>query len=194
MAKRILIATAIFLGVAVILVAYWPGLWIRPAVVPKAAIELGGAFTLTDTNGATVTEAALKGHYSLVYFGFTQCPDVCPLALTKITEAMQILGPEAEAVLPVFITVDPEHDTPEVMKSYLANFHPHFLGLTGSPDAVKQAETAYRVYAAKKAEANVVHSDVIFLMGPDGSYVAQFASDATSSAIANGVRRAMKAV
>jgi protein SCO1/2 len=208
-AKRILIAACIFLGAALILLLNWPGMRAQPAPAP-VSVNVGGAFHLSDVNGAPVTDDILKGHYSLVYFGYTRCPDVCPLALQKMTEALQIAGPPAESVLPIFITVDPEHDTGDVMKAYISNFHPRFVALTGTPEAVKQAQAAYHIYAAKMAGADaknaentpttrddaaksgtIAHSDTIYLMGPDGKYVTQFASATASGEIATQLRRVL---
>jgi len=196
--KRILIAACIILGATLILALNWPGL-LRPRPTSEPVmVNVGGAFALTDVNGTPVTDEILKGHHSLVYFGFTRCPDICPLALQKMTEALQIAGPPAEAVLPIFITVDPEHDTAEVMKAYVSNFHPRFVALTGTPDAVKKAQNAYRIYAAKipkkdggNANSTIAHTDVIYLMNPDGKYVTQFSSTVAPGEIATALRRAL---
>ncbi len=199
MAKRLLIAACIFLGVAVILVMNWPGLRPRPTPEP-VIVDVGGTFALADVNGAPVTDEILKGHHSLVYFGFTRCPDVCPLALQKITEALQIAGPPAETVLPIFISVDPEHDTGEVMKAYVSNFHPRFVALTGRPEAIRQAQKAYRIYAARvpkkdggESNETIAHTDAIYLMNPDGKYVTQFASTVAPGEIATALRRELHA-
>ncbi|TAL00670.1 MAG: SCO family protein [Rhodospirillaceae bacterium] len=195
MAKRILIAVCIFLGTAAVLALNWPGIRRPSEQLITRSVEIGGPFTLTDMNGNTVTDAVLKGHYSLLYFGFTRCPDVCPLALQKITEALNTAGPTADTVVPVFITVDPEHDTPEVMKAYLANFHPRFLGLTGTPDAVKQAENDYRVYASKTTTENgdsVAHGDFIYFLDTEGKYVAQFPNNVAANDIALRLRHALE--
>jgi protein SCO1/2 len=129
-----------------------------------------------------------------MYFGFTHCPDVCPLALHTMTEALQIAGPAGESVLPVFVTVDPERDTPEAMGDYVANFHSRFVALTGSPQEIKTMTTAWRVYFAKAAGGDpaaytMAHSDFIYLIGPDGHYLTHFRAEDTSLDIANRIRR-----
>ena len=163
-----------------------PGLRPAPApqVVTQCEARIGGAFTLTDAHGKRITDDILKGHYSLMYFGFTHCPDVCPLALGMMTEALKIAGPVAENVVPVFITVDPERDTPQAMGEYVANFHPRFVALTGSVEEVAAMTTAWRVYFAKQGGGNpdeytMAHSDFIYLIGPDGRYLTHFRAEDT---------------
>ena len=196
MAKRILIAACIFLGAGLILFMNWPGVRNSRPEPPSVPVNVGGTFTLTDTDGNAVTEEILKDHYSLVYFGFTRCPDVCPISLQNITDALDIAGPPAETVLPIFITIDPENDTPEVMKAYTSNFHARFMALTGPPQAVKQTADAYKVYARATPGSDsgaFVHSDPIYLIGPDGKYVAQFGGDSDPTDIAARLRREMYA-
>ena len=194
--KRILIGICVALGTLAIFALYVPGL--RPVPKPQVVItgeaRIGGPFTLTDAKGARVTEEMLKGHLSVMYFGFTHCPDVCPLALATITEALKIAGPIAETVIPVFVTVDPERDTPEAMGEYIANFHPRFVALTGSVADVTAMTTAWRVYFAKQgggdaAEYQMAHSDFIYLTGPEGRYLTHFRADDTSLDIANRIKR-----
>ncbi len=194
--KRVLIGICIALGTLAIFALYVPGLrpQARPQTVTHGEARIGGAFVLTDAHGKRVTDDILKGHLSLMYFGFTHCPDVCPLALHTMTEALQILGPAGETVLPVFVTVDPERDTPATMGDYVSNFHPRFVALTGSADEIKTMTTNYRVYFAKTAGGNpaeytMAHSDFIFLIGPDGHYVTHFRAEDTSLDIANRIRR-----
>lgn len=132
----------------------------------------GGPFTLTDQNGKTVTEKDLSGKYRLIFFGFTYCPAICPTELAKITNAMKGLGDQAANIQPVFISVDPERDTPEKMKSYVSLFHPSLIGLTGTSDQVKQTLKAYKVYAAKvqddgMSDYTMDHSSFIYFIGPD---------------------------
>jgi cytochrome oxidase Cu insertion factor (SCO1/SenC/PrrC family) len=140
---------------------------------------IGGPFTLTDQDGKPRTEADFRGRLTLVYFGFTYCPDVCPTDLLQIALAMEQLGPAGEMVQPVFITVDPERDTPEHLKEYLSAFHPRFAGLTGDAVAVQAAARAYRVYYQKAAfgdgpDYTVDHSAFMYLMGRDGRYLGFF--------------------
>jgi len=109
--------------------------------------SIGGPFQLTDQTGATVTEKSLKGKPTLMFFGYTHCPDVCPTSLFEISEVLRAMGPDADRVNAYFVTVDPERDTQSVMKDYLQSFDPHLKGLSGSPEAVAKMIKAYRVYA-----------------------------------------------
>ena len=117
----------------------------------------------------------------LVFFGFTHCPDICPAELQVISASLDELGPKAEAVVPIFITLDPERDTPEVMADYVKNFGSRFVGLTGSPEAIAEAAKAYRVAYSKfqedetKDEYSIDHSAFVYLMGKDGEYITHFA-------------------
>jgi protein SCO1/2 len=116
---------------------------------PLAAASIGGPFRLVDQHGATVTEAALKGHPSAMFFGYTFCPDVCPTTLSDLTLLMGKLGPEADRLKVYFVTVDPERDTPEQLSAYLQAFDPRFIGLTGSRAAIDRMLKEYRVYSKK---------------------------------------------
>jgi protein SCO1 len=140
---------------------------------------VGGPFSLTG-DGKTVTDRDFSGRYMLVFFGFTHCPDICPAELQVIAQALDRLGDKAKKVVPIFITVDPERDTPQAMAEYVKSFGPNFVGLTGSPEAIAAAAKAYRV-AYSKIETNespgdytVDHSALVYLMGPDGKYVTHF--------------------
>ena len=137
---------------------------------------VGGPFALTDQNGRRVTEKDFLGKYMLVFFGYTYCPDVCPTELQVMTAALDQLGPDAERIQPVFVSVDPERDTPAVLKSYVENFGPRLVGLTGTPEEVAAVAKAYRVFYAKAGNASSTdylmdHSSIIYLMGPDGRFV-----------------------
>jgi protein SCO1/2 len=141
---------------------------------------VGGPFSLIGADGKTVTDQDFRGRYMLVFFGFTHCPDICPAELQVIAEALDKLGDKAAKVVPIFITVDPERDDPKTMGEYVKSFGPNFVGLTGSPDAIAAAAKAYRV-AYTKAENtaspenyNVDHSALVYLMDPDGQYLAHF--------------------
>ena len=145
---------------------------------------IGGPFTLVDGDGKTVTDADFRGRYMLVYFGYTFCPDVCPTTLSQMAAALDKLPKdESSRIVPLFITVDPARDTPKVVKSYAASFYPRMIGLTGSTEQVTAAERAYKVYAAKApgegGEYTMDHSSIIYLMGPDGRFIAHFAHGAT---------------
>lgn len=146
--------------------------------VAQSVAAIGGPFALVDQNGRTVTDQDLKGRPTLMFFGFTHCPDVCPTALFEISQVMERLGPGAEKVNAVFVTVDPERDTPAVLKDYLSSFHPRMIGLTGEPAAIAAMLKAYRVYAKKVpqdgGDYTMDHSALVYLMDKEGRFVAPF--------------------
>ena len=165
----------------------------RGAAGTMLASAIGGPFRLIDQNGKTVTDADLKGKWSLVYFGYTHCPDACPTALNDISIALEDLGTKRDAVRPVFITVDPERDTPETLKAYVTSFDAPILALTGTPDEVAQAAKGYRVYYAKHPEAggdySMDHSSVIYVMDPQGRFTASFTHESTPEQIAERLKK-----
>jgi protein SCO1 len=138
---------------------------------------VGGPFSLVDPAGKTVTDQDFRGRYMLVFFGFTHCPDICPAELQVMSQALDQLGDKASEVVPIFITLDPERDTPEAVGAYVKNFGPRIVGLTGSPEAIAAAAKAYRVSYAKagneenKDNYTIDHSALAYLMGPDGQYI-----------------------
>ena len=143
--------------------------------------KIGGPFNLVDQDGKAVTEADFKGRFMLVYFGYTFCPDVCPTSLSAMADALDMLGDKADKIVPVFITVDPERDTPEQMKMYVKYFHPRLVGLSGTVDQVAAAANAYKAYFARASEEGeeedeylMDHSSITYLMGPDGQFVSHF--------------------
>ena len=152
------------------------------------ASAIGGPFHLVDQNGRPFGDADLKGKWHLVFFGYTHCPDACPTALNELSLALDKLGRERDAVGIVFITVDPERDTPGVLKSYVESFDAPIIALTGTVDEVKEAAKAYRVYFAKHprgdGEYDMDHSAVIYVMDPAGRFAATFTPDSTAAAIA----------
>lgn len=153
----------------------------------KSPVLIGGPFTLTDHTGKQVTDKDYAGKYMLIYFGYTFCPDVCPTSLSIIGDALPLLDADQQnKLVPIFITVDPERDTPEMMASYVPNFHDKMVGLTGSLAEVKAVVKAYRAYFAKTGDDGsgiytVDHSSRTYLMGPDGAYITSF-SHATPAA------------
>ena len=165
----------------------------RGAAGTALASAIGGPFRLIDQNGKAVSDADLKGKWQLVFFGYTHCPDTCPTALNEIALALDQLGVKRDEVEIVFITVDPERDTPEVMKSYVQSFDAPIIALTGSPDAVAQAAKAYRVYYAKHprgdGDYDMDHSAVIYVMNPEGRFTATFTPDSTADAIAQRLQK-----
>jgi len=156
---------------------------------------IGGPFTLTDHTGRRVSDADFRGKFMLVLFGFTYCPDVCPSSLQVMAAALDRLGPKAERIVPILITVDPERDTPRQLAAYVASFHPRLIGLTGSPAEVEAAQKAYRVYVRKvpdpksTAGYNLDHSAFVYLMGPDGTYRTHFGPATSLDAMADRLAR-----
>jgi protein SCO1/2 len=140
------------------------------------AVSIGGPFSLIDQNGQPFSDKDLKGKSFLVFFGFTHCPDVCPTTLFEISEILRNLGPEADHTAALFISVDPERDTPAAMKDYLANFDPHIRGLTGDAAALDAMARAYRVYYKKVplegGDYTMDHTAIVYLMDKAGRFVA----------------------
>ena len=150
---------------------------------------IGGPFTLVDGTGATVTDATFSGKWMLVYFGYTHCPDACPTALQDMANALDMLDPaQRKKVAIVFITVDPERDTPTVMKDYVSNFGAPIAALSGSAEQIAAAAKEYRVYYAKHPTEgggyDMDHSSVIYVMNPDGDFVANFTHETPPAQIA----------
>lgn len=144
---------------------------------PGGTAAIGGPFALVDQDGHAVTEAALDGQPTLVFFGYTHCPDVCPTTLADMSGMLQALGADKKA-RGLFITVDPERDTPAVLKDYLSNFDPRIRALTGSPEAIAAVEKGYKAYArkvpAKDGDYTVDHTAVVYLMDKAGRFTNAF--------------------
>jgi protein SCO1/2 len=145
-------------------------------------------FELVDHNGDRVTNDTYLGRHALIFFGFTNCKQVCPRALTKLSAVLDELGPEASDIVPLYVTVDPERDSPAVMKAFLAEHFPRFTGLTGSPEEIEQAKAQFRVFAQRKADPDdpegyvVPHSAITYVLGPSGRFVTHF-TDATEPSV-----------
>jgi cytochrome oxidase Cu insertion factor (SCO1/SenC/PrrC family) len=136
---------------------------------------VGGPFTLTDQRGHKRSDAEFRGRLMIVYFGYTFCPDVCPADLMAITQALDALGPVANEIQPIFITVDPERDT-KLLAEYVSAFHKSLIGLTGSPEEIRKVANAYKAFYAKlpggrAGEYAIDHTGVIYLMGRNGEYL-----------------------
>ena len=168
--------------------------------VSKGKALIGGPFTLVNTEGETVTDKDFLGKWLLVYFGFTFCPDICPEELEKIGEIIELINsqPSAPDIQPIFISVDPKRDTPELIKSYLADFHPKFIGLTGTTEQIKRATKSYRVYysegpdqAPGAMEYIVDHSIVTFLVDPRGDFCKNFGQKSTAEDAATQIAEKM---
>jgi protein SCO1 len=191
---RVLIVLSAFLAGLVLCfgaVLYATGRLSPTSVRQVAAI--GGPFRLTDQDGRTVTEQDLKGRPFLVFFGFTYCPDICPTTLFEVSEVLRSLGPDADRVRALFITVDPERDTVSAMKSYVSNFDPHMIGLTGDPAEIAKVAKEYRVYYKKvplqEGSYTMDHTALVYLMDKDGRFVSPFNMKRTPEALAADLRR-----
>ena len=182
---RFVIAAAVLAGLVILGAGVFLALEMRDnprgAGGTVLASAIGGPFQLTDQNGKTVTDADLKGKWSLIYFGYTHCPDACPTALNNIALALQDLGAKRDEVRPVFITIDPARDTSRVMKDYVTAFDAPILALTGPPAAIAEAAKNYRVYYAKHPEAggdySMDHTSLIYVMDPKGRFTASFTGE-----------------
>ncbi len=159
-------------------------------------IPIGGPFQLEAAGGRVVTDQDFRGRWMLVYFGYTHCPDACPTALQDMAGALDELGPDASKnVAAVFITVDPERDTPQVMRNYVSGFDAPITGLSGSPEQIAAAARAYRVYYKRHDESGgdyaMDHSSIIYVMNPKGQFVANFTHQSAPDAIAAKLRSLM---
>ena len=194
---RFALVAIVFAGVLVIAAGVLLALALREtprgAAGTALASAIGGQFQLIDQNGKPFSDANLKGKWHLIFFGYTHCPDACPTALNEMSLALDRLGIKRDEVGVVFITVDPERDTPDVLKSYVQSFDAPIVALTGSPEAVAQAAKAYRVFYAKHPRADgdydMDHSAVIYVMNPEGRFTATFTPDSTADAIAQRLQK-----
>jgi protein SCO1/2 len=162
-------------------------------MVETGTASVGGPFTLTDQDGKTRTASDLRGRYLLIYFGYSFCPDVCPTTLAEMGAALDKLGPKKNRVVPLFITIDPERDTPKVLNGYMKSFGSNFVGLTGSMKQIEQVASEYRVYIRKRplpgGSYSMDHSGAIYLMGPDGKFVTYYEDELGPDRIADDLRK-----
>jgi protein SCO1/2 len=162
----------------------------RHAVAPAA---IGGPFQLTDQAGQTVTEKDLQGRPTLIFFGFTHCPDLCPTSLFEISEVLRAMGKDADRVNAYFISIDPERDTTAAIKDYLSSFDPHLKGLTGNSVAIARTISAYRVYAKKvplkDGDYTMDHTTLTYLMDRNGKFVTPFNLKRTPEEAAADLKR-----
>jgi cytochrome oxidase Cu insertion factor (SCO1/SenC/PrrC family) len=167
---------------------------VREGVGSGSAL-IGGPFTLTDQNGQRRSDSEFRGKLMVVEFGYTFCPDVCPLGLQLIADALDQLGPAAEKVQPVFITLDPARDTQDLLKTYAAHFSPRIVALRGTAEETAAAARAYRVYykingdPATNPNYLVDHSAFIFIMGPDGKFLSHFTHETPPDKVAEMLRK-----
>lgn len=161
------------------------------------AVTIGGSFSLAAPDGSTVTDRTYRGKWLLVYFGYTSCPDTCPTTLVDIAMTLKELGPDAAGLQPLFITLDPQRDTPEVMGEYVQSFDSRIVGLTGRPDEIDAVVQAYGAYVSRHERGStggagrVDHSNIIYLMSPQGAFVRAFDSDWSADRIASVLRGIM---
>lgn len=196
--------TLIIFGViilALLVVAFWQVLTIEAerAASPTitTSVSLGGPFELVDGDGAVVTEKDFAGQYKLIYFGFTYCPDVCPVELKVMTAAIDMVGQQAGKITPIFISVDPKRDTPGVIKEYVKLFDDRLVGLTGTPQQIEDVKKTFKVYAKKRQTEGttdylVDHSSFIYLMGPNNEYITMFKAGSKPQEIAGRLRQIVK--
>jgi protein SCO1/2 len=194
--KHRLIYASMGVLLAVLLVGAGGFLWLSGGS-GQSAISIGGPFTLENGSGKPVTDRDFRGKYMLVYFGYTFCPDVCPTTLTAVADAMDKLGTASSRIQPLFITVDPKRDTPAVVKQYAAAFGPSIEGLTGTPDEIAKVAREYRVYYAEHRtgpgvnDYSMDHSSVLYLMSPDGAFIAPVRADQSGDEIAANLKKLM---
>jgi protein SCO1 len=193
-ASRVIVVLGAFLaGLVLFLGAIYLVTGLSPT--PTASAEIGGSFDLVDENGKPFTNQDMKGKPYLVFFGYTHCPDICPTTLFDMTQLFRKLGPDADKVGALFITVDPARDTQPVLKDYMASFDPHLRGLTGGQNAIDLAIRDYRVYAKKVplegGNYAMDHTAIVYLMDKDGHFIAPFNMQRNVDAEAADLRRYM---
>lgn len=189
---RPLVIVGAFAGslvVGLVLVLWLMG-GLRHATAPAA---IGGPFQLTDQTGQAVTEKSMQGRPTLVFFGFTHCPDVCPTTLFEISEVLKAMGTNADGINAYFISVDPERDTTAAMKEYLSSFDPRLKGLTGTPEQIAKVLSEYRVYAKKvplkDGDYTMDHTALVYLMDRDGKFVSPFNMNRKPDEAASDLKR-----
>jgi cytochrome oxidase Cu insertion factor (SCO1/SenC/PrrC family) len=202
--KPTLLPSSPRLVVAILLLTFAAGLgfyawntsWIDKTVSGVALI--GGPFEMVNQNGTKVTEKDFAGKPVLLFFGYTYCPDVCPTELQIISATLDKLGDQAKDVQSVFVTIDPERDTPAVLRTYLESFGPRWIGLTGTPEQVRVITRAWHVFYEKRdnkaapKDYLMDHSSFIFLMGPDGKFLKHFNYTTDAKAFGEALLNALK--
>lgn len=166
---------------------YWPAPGVAAA---SEASEVGGPFSLSAHTGRTVTDQTFAGKWTLVFFGFTHCPDICPTTLADISHTLQLLGDKAARVQPLFVTLDPQRDTPEILAAYTAFFDERILALTGSDADIMAMAEAYRVYVERVPNDDgylINHGTSIYLMNPDGQLASRFSQRDDSQSMARQI-------
>ena len=161
---------------------------------PAAAEEFRPAFALADESGRVRTSAEFRGRYMLVFFGFTNCPDVCPTTLSEVAQVMDDLGPQAAGVQPIFISIDPERDRRLGLDAYTGAFHPSILGLAGDSAATAAAAASFKIFFEREEDASapdgytMSHSPALYLIGPEGDWLRQFTYGTAAAEILSDLR------
>jgi cytochrome oxidase Cu insertion factor (SCO1/SenC/PrrC family) len=189
--RTLIVATSL---VALLLVATGGYLSLIGAADGPRGAMIGGPFELTSSDGQPVTDGSFRGKYLLIYFGYTSCEDVCPTTLAGVAEALDALGHRADRLQPLFITLDPVRDTPRMVGRFAASFTPRLIGLTGTPEALRKVAREYRVNAVPHSHAEteayrIDHSSVLYLVGPDGRYLAPVRANQTGALMAQDLAR-----
>jgi protein SCO1/2 len=197
MHKRILGVVILTMAAIIAAVAGYNSLHPGRGPVTSGTALVGGPFELVAQTGATVRDEDFRGKYMLISFGYTYCPDVCPMELQVISAALDRLGEKGKDIQPIFITIDPERDTPQVLAQYMPNFHPRYLGLTGSQEAIDKVAKEYRVYYAKTdnssgADYLMDHSSIIYLMDKQGTFLKHFSYGTDAKALAAAIEAAIQ--
>jgi cytochrome oxidase Cu insertion factor (SCO1/SenC/PrrC family) len=193
--RRILFAGLMLIAAAAIAVY---ALMSQPPLRSVGTPDVGGPFTMVDHSGQTVSEKTYLGKPMLLFFGFTYCPDVCPTELQVMAAALESMGDAGSEIQPIFVSIDPARDTPEVMKAYVENFGPRFIGLTGTAEQVGIMAKAYKVFFEKQPNEAAPdqylmdHSSTIYLMGADGKFLKHFSYTTDAAKLADGLRAALQ--
>jgi protein SCO1/2 len=192
MARRVRVAALIIVIAVVVGAALgwnWAGL---PAQSTESGSAIGGPFTLVDHRGVTVTDQTYRGKWLMIFFGFTFCPDVCPTTLNEFAEALNALGPAATRVQPLFITVDPDRDTPDVLRDYIEAFDSRIVGLTGRPEQIAAVAKAYHAFyrrAGKGPDYRVDHTGTIYIVDPNGRFNSRLRHDTPGTEMAAHLKK-----
>jgi len=201
MAKKIWLLSGLaalaLLAVVAIKITHMPQIEDSTDAPTVVGIAVGGPFTLLDPSGHSVTEKNYADKYKLMFFGFTYCPSVCPTELQKISDILAALGPLADRVAPIFISVDPERDTPEVMGAYVGKFDKRIIGLTGSRSQIDDVMHTYKIYAAKQKiegsdDYTMDHSSFLYLMSPENTLIKLFRPEQKTGEIATQLKKVMQ--
>jgi cytochrome oxidase Cu insertion factor (SCO1/SenC/PrrC family) len=193
--KLILAAGLILLSILIAALALTT---LKPAQMGSGTALIGGPFTMVNGRGETVTEKTYAGKYMLLFFGFTHCSDVCPTELQVMSAAFAEMGSTSEAITPIFVTVDPERDTPTVMSDYVKNFHPRLVGLTGTPEQVAAIAKVYHIFYQKvpdpknPSDYEMDHSSILYLMGPDGKFIKHFPYTTDAKGLSEALKKVLQ--